>query len=152
MLQALNILEISISRRWGMTAPVTSIRSTSDEPRLCRSDFYYVTRALHRPADQGNCCRRTTRASAPDSSAGHNDPDIRPAIRIGSSERTLTCSILENWHSRIRRRLRVTLAESTYVRSGTTAVEAADEEGWAGGGDAERRLDTGRCCGHTASA
>ncbi len=135
MLQALNILENFDLKAMGYDS-ARYIHTLYQAMNLAYADrdFYYGDPSFSpAPPIRGllskDYARERARLVRPD----HNDPDIRPGDPYRfQGEKNPYLSILENWHSRMPAQTPVTLAEfDRTFRSGTTSVEAADEEGWA---------------------
>jgi len=135
MLQALNILENFDLKAMGYDS-ARYIHTLYQAMNLAYADrdFYYGDPSFSpAPPIRGllskDYARERARLVRPD----HNDPDIRPGDPYRfQGEKNPYLSILENWHSRMPVQTPVTLAEfDRTFRSGTTSVEAADEEGWA---------------------
>ncbi len=135
MLQALNILENFDLKAMGYDS-ARYIHTLCQAMNLAYADrdFYYGDPSFSpAPPIRGllskDYARERARLVRPD----HNDPDIRPGDPYRfQGEKNPYLSILENWHSRMPAQTPVTLAEfDRTFRSGTTSVEAADEEGWA---------------------
>ena len=135
MLQALNILENFDLKAMGYDS-ARYIHTLYQAMNLAYADrdFYYGDPSFSpAPPIKGllskDYARERARLVRPD----HNDPDIRPGDPYRfQGEKNPYLSILENWHSRMPAQTPVTLAEfDRTFRSGTTSVEAADEEGWA---------------------
>jgi len=135
MLQALNILENFDLKAMGYDS-ARYIHTLYQAMNLAYADrdFYYGDPSFSpAPPIRGLLSKDYARERAKLVRPDHNDPDIRPGDPYRfQGEKNPYLSILENWHSRMPAQTPVTLAEfDRTFRSGTTSVEAADEEGWA---------------------